>query len=179
VVLGLAVLAPPALAQAHWNAASLRSGRLSFDGKSTLGDFTGITDSVRGAMTGGTLAEIRGWVEAPVRTLKTGNGRRDRDMVRTMEADIYPTIRFLLDGVESGGVPGDSMTVTLIGRFFIHGVTRSERFPGVVHRTATGPRVTATVPMNLKNYNIGSLTRFLVLKMDPDIVVHVDVTFGN
>jgi hypothetical protein len=31
--------------------------------------------------------------------------------------------------------------------------------------------------MNLKDYRITNLTRFLVLKMNPDIVVHVDVVF--
>jgi hypothetical protein len=31
--------------------------------------------------------------------------------------------------------------------------------------------------MNLHDYKIDRLTRFLVFKMDPDIVVHVDVLF--
>ena len=32
--------------------------------------------------------------------------------------------------------------------------------------------------MNLKDYSIGGLSKFLgVLKMNPDIVVHVDLTF--
>ena len=128
-------------------------------------------------MTGGALTEVRGWVEAPVRTLKTGNGRRDRDLVKTMEADIYPTIRFVLEGIEASSAAGDSLSVVLSGRFYIHGVSRLEKFPAVVHRTPEGTRLTATFPMNLKNYSITNLTRFLVLKMNPDIVVHVDVVF--
>ncbi len=177
--MSLAAFPPEALAQARWGEAPVVAARLSFDGKSTLGDFTGVTDSVRGHMSGGTLSEVRGWVEAPVRTLKTANNRRDRDLVKTMEADIYPTIRFILDGVEAQGAEGDSTAVILQGRFFIHGVARPERFPAVVRRTAAGGRITATLPMNLKDYQVTNLTRFLVLKMDPDIVVHVDVTFGN
>ena len=178
-VLAPPVLAPPVLAQARWAEAPVISGRLSFDGKSTLGDFTGITDSIRGQMTGGSLSEVRGWVEAPVRTLKTGNNRRDRDLVKTMEADIFPTIRFVLDGVEAQGTEGDSTAVWLSGRFFIHGVTRSERFTAVVRRTASGARVTADLPMNLKDYQVTNLTRLLVLKMNPDIVVHIEVTFSK
>lgn len=177
--MSLAASAPPALAQARWGEATVVAARLSFDGKSTLGDFTGITDSVRGHMSGGMLSEVRGWVEAPVRTLKTGNNRRDRDLVKTMEADIYPTIRFVLDGVEAQSTETDSNAVFLQGQFVIHGVTRPERFPAVVRRTAGGARVTASLPLNLKDYQITNLTRFLVFKMDPDIVVHVDVTFGN
>lgn len=128
-------------------------------------------------MTGGTLTEVRGWVEAPVRTLKTGNGRRDRDLVKTMEADIYPNIRFVLEGIEASNASGDSLPVVLSGRFYIHGVSRLEKFPAVIHRTPEGSRLTATFPMNLKNYSITNLTRFLVLKMNPDIVVHVDIVF--
>lgn len=128
-------------------------------------------------MTGGTLTEVRGWVEAPVRTLKTGNGRRDRDLVKTMDADIYPNIRFVLEGVEASSQVGDSLPVMLSGRFYIHGVSRPEKFPAIVRRTPEGTRLTATFPMNLKDYSITNLTRFLILKMNPDIVVHVDVVF--
>ena len=128
-------------------------------------------------MTGGTLTEVRGWVEASVRTLKTGNGRRDRDLVKTMEADIYPNIRFVLEGVETSSTTGDSIPVVLSGRFYIHGVSRVEKFEALVRRTPVGTRITATFPMNLKDYSITNLTRFLILKMNPDIVVHVDLVF--
>ena len=170
----------PAPAQHAWPTGELRLGKLSFDGKSTLGDFTGVTTTVRGHLLGGAnLAEVRGWVEAPVNTLVTGNGRRDRDLVKTMEAAIYPTIRFQLEGVELqrelGG--GDSASVVLVGDFFIHGVQRRERINGMVFRTGSQVRVTASLPMNLHDYKVDKLTRFLVFKMDPDIVVHVDVTF--
>ena len=42
------------------------------------------------------LTAVRGWVEAPVTSLKTGNDRRDRDLIKTMESAVYPTIRFSL-----------------------------------------------------------------------------------
>lgn len=128
-------------------------------------------------MTGGPLAEVRGWVEASVRTLKTGNGRRDRDLVKTMEADLYPNIRFVLEGVDASGSVGDSIPVILSGRFYIHGVSRQEKIQALVRKTPDGTRLTATFPMNLKDYSITNLTRFLVLKMNPDIVVRVDVVF--
>ncbi len=171
------MLSSPARGQLRWVDGPLKSGRLSFDGKSTLGDFTGITDSTHGYMTGGTLTEVRGWVQAPVRTLKTGNGRRDRDLVKTMEADIYPDIRFVLEGIEAPAVSGDSIPVVLSGRFYIHGVSRQETFQALVRKTPSGTRITATLPMNLKDYSITNLTRLLILKMNPEIVVHVDVVF--
>jgi polyisoprenoid-binding protein YceI len=131
-------------------------------------------------MTGGaSLADVRGWVEAPVTTLKTGNNRRDRDLVKTMEADLYPTIRFQVEKVVPEWERGDSAGVVLEGEFFIHGVARRERIKAVLRRGTGAIHVTAGLPLNLHDYKVNKLTRFLVLKMDPDIVVHVDVTFGG
>jgi polyisoprenoid-binding protein YceI len=177
-LLALTVGSAPAWGQGSWPDAELRKGTLSFDGKSTLGDFTGTTAAVRGQMRGGaSLNDVRGWVEAPVNTLKTANDRRDRDLVKTMEASIYPTIRFQLEGVKTEWQRGDSAGVILEGDFFIHGVQRREHLPATVVRSSEGIRVTASLPMNLHDYKVEKLTRFLVFKMRPDIVVHIDVTF--
>lgn len=168
----------PLAAQRPWPSAGVRHATLSFDGKSTLGDFTGTTSDVRGQMAGAaTLAEVRGWMEAPVKTLLTGNDRRDRDLVKTMEAEVYPNIRFELAGVTVEWERGDSSGVVLNGNFVIHGVTRAEKVRGTVVRVSDGIHLTASLPMNLHDYRIDKLTRFLVFKMNPDIVVHIDALF--
>lgn len=130
-------------------------------------------------MTGGsTLAEVRGWVEAPVTTLKTGNDRRDRDLLKTMEVSIFPTTRFELTGVTPEWERGDSAGVVLAGNFVIHGVKRAEQVKATVVRSAEGIHITAAeIPMDLHDYKIDKLTRFLVFKMHRDIVVHLDITF--
>ena len=51
--------------------------------------------------------------------------------------------------------------------------------PATVARAPEAVRLTASLPMHLHEYKIDRLTRFLVFKMNPDIVVHVDVTFGG
>ncbi|MGH7569476.1 MAG: YceI family protein [Gemmatimonadales bacterium] len=162
----------------------LRHGSLSFDGRATLGDFVGRTDSVTGAMTGGDdLSAVRGWVEAPVRTLLTGNGKRDKDLNKSMQSDSFPTMRFELDGVTPdstrAGTSGDTVAVALRGRLTLHGVARDVSLPAVV---VLGPEeigVRSDFPLNLKDYRIGGLSKMLgLLKMHPDIVVHVDVVFG-
>ena len=175
----LTTMAGSGEAQRSWPDAEVARGTLSFDGKSTLGDFTGTTSTLRGQMTGGaTLADVRGWVESPVSTLKTGNDRRDRDLVKTMDAEIFPIIRFELTGVTPEWERGDSAGVVLAGNFVIHGVTRAERIPATVVRSAEGIRVQATgIPMDLHDYKIDKLTRFLVFKMNRDIVMHLDVWF--
>jgi polyisoprenoid-binding protein YceI len=146
-----------------------------------VGDFTGTTTTLTGEMTGGPeLSSVRGWVEAPVSTLRTGKDKRDQDMNKSMESDKYPTIRYELTGVGADTGAGDSAQVTLRGRFLIHGVAREVEFPGSVAVDQKVVRVRATVPLNLKDYRIGGLSKMLgVLKMHEDIVVHVDVTFAS
>ena len=57
----------------------VESGTLSFDGRATVGDFVGTTKVISGQLAGApSLSAVHGWVEAPVRTLKTGNGKRTR-----------------------------------------------------------------------------------------------------
>jgi polyisoprenoid-binding protein YceI len=178
--LGMVVAGSAAGAQS-WPDAEVLRGSLSFDGKSTLGDFTGSTGSIRGQMTGAAdLTLVRGWVEAPVNSLKTGNDRRDRDLLKTMEAAIYPNIRFELTGVTPEWQRGDSAGVLLRGNFVIHGVTRPESVAATVTRTPEGIQVrSAPVPMDLHDYGIDKLTRFLVFKMKRDIVVHIEVLFQS
>ena len=157
----------------------LTQGVLGFDGRATMGDFTGTTSTMSGQMTGGSdLSLVRGWVEAPVNTLKTGNGRRDRDLNKSMESDKFPTMRFDLRQVTPGVSRGDTTAVTLGGSFMIHGVTREVTMPATVISQGGSIRLRSSFPMNLNDYQIGGLSKMLgLLKMHPDIVVHVDILF--
>jgi polyisoprenoid-binding protein YceI len=159
---------------------TIRQGTLSFDGKATMGDFTGTTGTVSGSFTGGaTLAEIQGSVEAPVQTLVTGNGKRDRDLNKSMESDKFPLLRFELARVEAGAGAADSLPATLSGRMIIHGISREVTIPSVLRFRTDGVRVEASLPLNLKDYQIGGLSKMLgMLKMHEDIVVHLDVDFS-
>ena len=180
LVLALAVLAGPSSVSAQRTVSPglVKSGTLWFDGKSTLGEFKGTTSSVTGEMTGGHLTDVKGWVEAAVNTLKTDNDRRDRDLNKSMESEKYSAIRFDLDAVRPGWERGDSAGVQLDGRFTIHGVTRRVAIEALVYFGGGGITIAGQVPMNLKDYQIGGLSKFLgILKMNPAIVVHLDLVF--
>lgn len=180
VVLG-ALLGPvPSAAQSAIAGGKVAAGTLSFDGHATVGDFVGTTSTVTGEMTGGTgLASISGWVEAPVNTIKTGKDKRDRDMNKSMESDQYPMIRYQLDSLTPGTMNGDTTEVTLHGKFVIHGVTRPADLGGKVVLTHSEAHLWANTPMNLKDYQIGGLSKALgFLKMHENIEVHIDLTFG-
>ena len=163
--------------------AVLRSGMLSFLGHATVGDFVGKTSVVSGAIVGGReYAATRGWVEAPVATLATGNARRDRDLRSSMEVERHPVMRFALSGATIVSIASlgneDSTTLLLRGTFSIHGVTRRVELPATVTRMADTTRVKAVFPLDLHDYEIGGLTKmFGMLRMEREIEVRVDLLF--
>jgi polyisoprenoid-binding protein YceI len=125
------------------------------------------------------LTELCGWVEAPVATLRTGKARRDADLNRSMESEQFPTIRYGLHGVTVERWLVDTADVVLHGSFLIHGVTRRADLPARIVLAGERAAVVATVPLNLKDYGIGGLSKMLgMLKMHEEIVVHVDLVFG-
>jgi polyisoprenoid-binding protein YceI len=177
VLLGIA---PPAAGQqVPILDGSVREGTLSFDGHASVGDFTGVTTTVTGELRGAPhLAEVQGWVDAPVNTLKTGKDRRDRDLNKSMESETYPQLRFELTQVEAGTGSTDSLPATLHGRLILHGISQDVALPATLSFGEDGVRVRTSFPLNLKDYQIGGLSKMLgVLKMDEHIVVHVDVRF--
>jgi polyisoprenoid-binding protein YceI len=163
-------------------AATLREGTLGFDGHATTGDFVGTTRSVTGAvLASADYATVRGWVEAPVATLKTGNGLRDRDLRKVMEVERYPTMRYELSGATMRGSPrADSAELVLHGTLRLHGVDRSVDVPVTVVRTAEGARVTGTFPLDVTDYRVGGLSKMGgLLKMKPRIEVHLALRFAT
>jgi len=182
-VFALSILGGPSLVLAQAQRAvpegHVTSGTLSFDGHATAGDFVGKTATVSGQLTGASdVTGVRGWVEAPVATLKTGNGKRDKDLNKSMESDKFPVLRFELARVSRSGGTADSLGVLLHGALIIHGVTREVDVPGTVQFTGSTARVRTDFPLNLKDYRIGGLSKMLgMLKMYEDIKVHCDLVF--
>ena len=153
--------------------AVLASGRLSFVGHATVGDFVGTTTSMTGVVTGG-LANAQGWVESPVATLATGNDRRDRDMRASLEVNQYPTMRFDLGRTS----PSGGGELILHGTLTIHGVSRTVELRSTLVRSADTLRVTAEFPLDLADYRIGGLTKlFGILRMERRVEVQLDLRF--
>jgi len=160
--------------------AVLRSGTLSFTGHSTLGDFVGTTTAVSGGVTGNAeLANARGWVEAPITTLSTGNGLRDRDLRAAMDVAKYPTMRFELAGVTVGSpAASDTVTGALRGALTIHGVTRDVTIPATLIAAADTIDVSGAFPVELADYKVDGLTRlFGALRVRRNIEVRFRVRF--
>jgi len=161
--------------------APLAKGTLAFDGRATLGNFTGTTTAVKGQLGGAaTIANITGWVEAATGSLVTGSGKRDRDMYKSLEVEKYPTMRFDLERIDAAGIQGDSVAVTLYGRFTIHGTSREAEVPGWAWIGTGATRFRGALSMDVRDYGVGGLSKMLgMLRMDPKIVVRIDVAFGS
>ncbi len=184
LMVALALVATPgaglALQAGAISAGRVKVGTLSFDGHATPGQFVGKTSEITGEMTAAdSLSGVRGWVEAPVKTLTTANDRRDRDMAKSMEPDKFPNLRFDLKGVSVKSAGPDSAAVAMQGALAIHGVSREVTLPATVRRTGGEVHLRSDFPLNLKDYKIGGLTKMLgMLKMEERIEVHVDLTFA-
>jgi polyisoprenoid-binding protein YceI len=175
-------MAPEADAQRPVGAATLSGGTLSFLAHATIGDFVGSTSTVTGELAGGPSYETtRGWVEAPVATLRTGIGLRDHDLRSSLEAERYPTIRFELTDARFA-LPVSSVTdssVLLVGgALSIHGVTRVVDVPATVVRTGGTIHVTAVFHLDLGDYHIRGLTKMHgLLRVRPEVEIRVDLEF--
>jgi polyisoprenoid-binding protein YceI len=159
---------------------SVRHGTLAFDAQATLGAFTGTTSTVTGELVGApTLAGVRGWVEAPAKSLSSQNGKRDRDTWASLEVERFPTLRFQLDSVVPGNAVGDSTSVVLVGHLILHGQSRPVRITGYLSGGSGVHRFRGSVPINVKDYGIQGLSKaFGLLRMKEQIMVRVDVTFS-
>lgn len=161
-------------------AAALREGTLRFDGHATTGDFVGTTDRVTGAvLASADYASLRGWVEAPVATLRTGNGLRDRDLRKVMDVDRFPTMRYELRGASTRPATGaEGAGLLLHGTLRLHGVARPVDVPVTVARTGDTVRVAGTFPVNVTDYGVGGLRRMGgLLRMREGIEVHLALRF--
>ena len=163
-------------------AATLRAGRLSFDGHATLGDFEGSTRDVTGAVRDvRDYAPARGWVEAPVASLRTGNALRDRDLRKVMEVARYPTMRYDLEGATLGPARSDDVEqarVVLHGTLTLHGVARSVDVPVTIRRAGDTARVEGTFPVDVTDHDVRGLDKLGgLLRMHPRIEVRLALEF--
>ena len=178
VLLEATVLAP-AVAQTL-TPAPLVAGNVSFAMHSTIiGAFTGHAPVARAEFTGDRLGEVHGMAEVRIADMRTGIAARDRHMLEVMAADSYPTVRFDLVAVQAGAAAGDTTRVVFEGRLTLDGVTRAVSAPGTVVVKPGGVDVAAAFPIDMRDYGIVPPVRALILRVSPDVVVTVRLSFGG
>ncbi|MEX0662764.1 MAG: YceI family protein [Balneolaceae bacterium] len=88
-------------------------------------------------------------------TLKTGIGKRDRDMYSTLNVEEHPFAEFT--GTLNSPIDMEStekQTVEVTGDFTIHGVSREVTIPGTIQKNEDHLLLEAEWTLNLNNYNI-------------------------
>lgn len=107
-------------------------------------------------------------------TLRTGIGKRDKDMRETLETDDYPFAEFygtLETSLDAGA--RKTQPATVVGEFTVHGVTRQVRIGGTITPSDEGLRVEAEWELNLNDYDIEPPS-LLIIKVDEVQQIRID-----
>ena len=144
-------------------AARLAGAEITFDARATVADFQGRTTVATGTLE---------WVEVRWRDIDTKNGTRNRHMLRTVQEERFPVIRFDLTGAT-----GDTGQVRLKGSLTLHGVSQPVEWPAVVRVDADSLSVAADFPVDMRDYGIKPPVRFVIARMGAVVMVHVRLVF--
>lgn len=122
-----------------------------------LGEFRGMSDRVMGWIKVANLMEPKGaeaYAEIEAKSLKTGIGRRDRDMMGYLEVEKYPKITFLLKEAHESARQGATFSLILQGDLTIHGVTRPIAIPVEASPSEGRLRVEGKVDLRMSDFAI-------------------------
>lgn len=151
--------------------APLAHSEIWFDARATVADFQGRAATATGELVGGAgPADGRGWVEVRWADIDTKNGTRNGHMLKTVQADRFPVIRFEVTAVRPGL---DSVAGTLA----LHGVTKEVVWPVSAQVEGDTVRVAADFPVDMRDYGIKPPVRFLIARMGAVVTVHVRLVF--
>jgi polyisoprenoid-binding protein YceI len=175
---GLAMVATTSLA-ATWRVTD--GSEVVFESSAPLESFEGKTSEVRGHVgcDPGQLAgpcDLR--IVVDLASLDTGIGlRNDHMRDRHLETDRFPEAEFVGTSIVAASSPaleaGESVQLTVRGRFALHGVTREREIEAVVTLADDGHlHVQAEFPVSLEAHEI-SRPGFLVMKLADEQKVRV------
>lgn len=114
--------------------------------------------------------------EVDLNSIKTGIGKRDRDMRDVLETRKWPFTKF--DGTLVSVQPIDSIPnayhVTAKGKMFLHGVEREIEVPGTIALTRARMHVEADFMLRLKEYDIEAPSLAAFVKVSQEIFLRLD-----
>jgi polyisoprenoid-binding protein YceI len=153
--------------------ASLTHAEIWFDARATVADFQGRAKVVSGELVGGASpADVRGWIEVRWSDIDTDNGTRNRHMLKTVDAEHFPVIRFAMAAVHPSA---DSVAGTLA----LHGATRQVEWPVTARVEGDSVTVAADFPVDMRDFGIKPPVRFVIARMGPVVTVHVRLVFAR
>lgn len=168
-LLALVVLAWPATGAAQTYGTT--TGHVEFTSSVPLHTFTGASDRLVGEidLEAGTVDFY-----VDVGTIRTGIGKRDRDMRDALGADEHPFAEFygrLLTPFDASATGPQRARVR--GRFTVHGVARDVELEGTLERAGEGVRVRAGWIVRLSEHAIEP-PRLLMVRVSDEQEVAID-----
>ena len=148
------------------------SGTAKFTSSVPLHNFTGASENLTGMVK---LSERSIDFFLDLETLDTGNAKRDKDMLITLETEEYPFAEFFgeLTTPFDPNSP-DIQEAVVSGKFKIHGVENEVRILGSLQMTPEGLLVKASWVLNLKEYKIVPPS-LLIVKVDENQKIEIEV----
>lgn len=151
--------------------------RVGFDGKSTLHDFTGVSDQVSGRFTvdlAHAEAGITGAVSIQTTSLGTGLAARDEELLDTLQAETHAEIRFEPTGFRTTVADAEAQRIEgeLDGQMTIRGVTRAVTLP--IRGSVDDSRrliVEGELPLLLSDYDVPVPNKLGVISMEDEVRV--------
>ena len=141
---------------------STETGMVQFHSRVPLHDFTGTSEQLHGLVS---FADSTVDFYVDLATLSTGNGKRDRDMRRSLDVEQFPFAEFT--GTFSGGFDPANATaqdVVASGEFSVHGVDQFVEVAGTLRPVDGGIELLAEWTLNLKDYDVRP-PRLLIMKV--------------
>lgn len=128
------------------------TGHAEVKGKAPIGSYTGVTDELSGRIN---LNNNRIKFQVALKSIKTGNKKRDKHMYKALNVSEYPNAQFegkLVSNFDTSSLQAQEIEVE--GDFSIHGETRHLKITGTLEKTEEGLKYKASWPINITDYNI-------------------------
>lgn len=153
--------------------------RVGFDARSTLHDFSGVSDRVRGALRVDLARPadgIEGRIEIDAASLSTANEGRDEAMLERLEGIRFPAIAFTPTGFAASGVDEVARRVEgrVRGRMSIHGVERELEM--TVRASLDEARrlvIEGEAPLKLSDFGIAAPSQLGLISMEDGVRVWI------
>lgn len=174
-------------------AITLKSGKLSMDGKSTLHPYTvttqtlqigSVVDSVASPADGGwpTLLRPRAVtsfeVRIPVRSLKSTKDGLNKNMYKALKADQHPNIEFRVADYAVASSVGEVTPITVKGTLVVAGIERETELALETQVTPEGLSVTGGKELLMTDFGIKPPSFMLgALKTDNKVVIRFSLLF--
>jgi polyisoprenoid-binding protein YceI len=129
-----------------------RNGHAEFTGYTPLFSFDGSSDSLSGSVI---LSDSAVSFQLPIKSIDTGNNKRNRDMIKTLKAETYQYARF--EGKIITPFRSDTSGVQKVkvkGTFKVHGTARELTISGTMQFTENSLNITAEWSQKLTAYDI-------------------------